>query len=153
MARPKKAKPSAQKRKASRAARKGWETRRAKARTQAARKGWATRKKKEAARRHLDAVRRGKKGWATRRARAAVKARLEALVASVELAQRLDDAGDLESGQGEELIAPDRARFHEAKADLWEACEYDADAYGDFLDELAAEVDVDWHISYGPGEE
>lgn len=154
--RKRKSRESTQKRKASLAAKRGWETRRAneRARARAARaaqkKRAATLARKRA--RHEARVLAARKGWATKRARREASLALKALRDATVEARRRYDAGLLEEGGGEELIAPFRETWHDAKAGLYEALEEDFGDYIDLLDDLADEVDVDWNISYGPEE-
>ena len=126
---------------ASRAARKGWETRRRKAeelqrkRAARARKAAATRRRKAA--KHAKRSQAAKKGTRRRKARERAGAALDALVRGVDSKAR---AG---------LVDRLRDSWHRAKRDVYES----EDSYEDYLDvleQIAEQTDVTWDIAYGP---
>jgi hypothetical protein len=46
-----------------------------------------------------------------------------------------------------------RPEAHDAKWQLFEAVDADRSRYLEILDDIADDLDTDWHIAYGPGGE
>lgn len=137
----------------SKAAKKGWETRRAREReaerarakrSKAAKKAAAGRKARELERlkreEHARRSRIGKKAAETRRAKAHVKLAYGALMNAYA------------RGASAAEMARLRDQAHATKYDLAEAVS-DRGRYLEILEDIAEDLDTDWHIAYGPGGE
>jgi len=144
----------ATKRKRSASSKKGWETRRrnealaakaARKRSQTAKRAAATRARKDIERvkreEHARRSRAAKRGAAVKKAKSRV-----ALAYGAMMNAYARGAG---SSEWNEL----RPEAHDAKWQLFEALDSDRDRYLEILDDIADDLDTDWHIAYGPGGE
>lgn len=144
----------ATKRKRSASARKGWETRRenehlaaqaAKRRSKAAKQAARTRKARELERirkeEHARRSRAAKRGAAVKKAKSRVALAYGAMMNAY--------ARGAKAGEWNKL----RPEAHDAKWQLFDAVDSDRDRYLEILDDIADDLDTDWHIAYGPGGE
>jgi hypothetical protein len=123
------------------AARKGWETRRAKERALEAKRRAAAKKRAETLRRkaeaHAKRVEAAKRGARTRKAKERAAAALGTFVKAVDRRTR------------EHELSRVKESWHRAKRDLESALDGDYERYLAILDELADDEGIEWDIAYG----